>query len=72
MSVYARMASALLFIGVAAATILLLSARTGRATAAAQVPTRGAVVRFVPDDLQDTSWLEKLPAQCAETIPIPN
>jgi hypothetical protein len=58
-SAYVRVASALL-IGVATATTLLLSARTGTATSAAQVPSRDSTVRFVPDDLRDTSWLQKL------------
>jgi hypothetical protein len=57
------MASALLvflFIGVATATTLLLSARMGTAISAAQVPSRNTTIRFVPADLQDTSWLQKL------------
>ena len=54
----ARMASALLLVGVAAAAALLVSGRTG--TAAAQLPARDATVRIVPDGLQDTSWLQRL------------
>jgi hypothetical protein len=54
------MASALLFIGVAASAALLLSARAGTATSAAQLPPRDTTVRFVPDDVQDMSWLDKL------------
>jgi hypothetical protein len=57
---YPRIASALLFIGIATATSLLLRAQAGTATPAAQVPSRDATVRFVPDDLQDTGWLQRL------------
>jgi hypothetical protein len=48
---------AILFMGVAAAATLL-GARAQTATPAAQLPP--PAVRLVPDDLQDTSWLEKL------------
>jgi hypothetical protein len=54
------MASALLFTGLATATILLLSMRTGAATSAPQLPPGDATVRVVPDNLQDTSWLLRL------------
>ena len=51
------MAAALLAISIAA-TATLPSARTQTAPAAAQPPP--PAVRLIPDDLQDTSWLEKL------------
>jgi hypothetical protein len=56
----ARIGSALLFITVVTATVLLLSARTGTATSAPQSAPRDTTVRFVPDNLQDTAWLQKL------------
>jgi hypothetical protein len=56
----ARLAAALLFIAVVTATTVLSNARTGTPISAAQVPTRDTTVRYVPPDLQDTSWLEKL------------
>ena len=36
------------------------SARTGTATSALQSPPRDTTIRFVPDNLQDTAWLQKL------------
>jgi enediyne biosynthesis protein E4 len=48
-----------LFAGVCAAT-QLLGTQSGTATPAAQAPTREARVRYVPDDLRDTPWLERL------------
>src|SRR5438045_803346 len=33
-------------------------ARVGTAALAAQAPSRGGVIRPVPDELQDTSWLQ--------------
>ena len=59
-SVHSRIAPALLVvlsIGVATAATLL-SARAQTATPAAQLPA--PAIRLVPDDLRDTSWLEKL------------
>ncbi len=47
-------------IGIATATTFLFSARTGTATSAAQSSPRDTTVRFVPSDLQDTSWLQRL------------
>ena len=46
MRTYSRMVPALLVMGVTMATTVFLGAQTG--------------VRFVPDDLQDTSWLQRL------------
>ena len=46
MRTYSRMVQALLVMGVAMATAVFLGAQTG--------------VRFVPDDLQDTSWLQQM------------
>ena len=46
--------------GHGASSTFLLSARTGTATSAAQAPSRDTTVRFVPSDLQDTSWLQRL------------
>jgi enediyne biosynthesis protein E4 len=40
----------------------LLSVQPGTPSPGAQAPTAGAAVRFVPEDLQDTSWLERLRA----------
>jgi hypothetical protein len=48
------------FTGVATVATLLLSAQTGTAPSAAQAPRRDTTVRFVPDDLQDTAWLQRL------------
>ena len=50
----------ILFVALTTATPLLLSARTGRMASAAQSAPQDVKVRLVPDDLQDTSWLEKL------------
>jgi enediyne biosynthesis protein E4 len=59
-SARAGIGSALLVIIVAAATIALFNARTGSATLAAQSPPPDPTVRFVPADLQDTSWFRPL------------
>jgi enediyne biosynthesis protein E4 len=56
----ARTAAPLLFVVVAAAAAPLPSGRTETSSSAAQSPPRDATVRFVPDDLQDTSWLQRL------------
>jgi hypothetical protein len=48
---------ALLFIRADGATLNL---RTGTAISAAQLPPTDTTVRFVPDDLRDTSWLQRL------------
>ena len=47
-------------LGVATATTVLLSTRTGTSISAAQLPARDTTVRDVPDDLRDTSWLQGL------------
>jgi enediyne biosynthesis protein E4 len=59
---------ALLFAGVAAATPLLLGARARTGASDAQAPARDAAIRYVPDDLQDTSWLRKLGDAQAKAI----
>ena len=55
-----------LFIAFAVATPLLLSARAQTATTAAQLPRPAE--RLVPDDLRDTSWLEKLQAEQIKAV----
>ena len=54
----ARMAAALAVVTAATATTLMLTASTGRPTP--QSPSRDNTVRYVPDDLQDTAWLQRL------------
>jgi enediyne biosynthesis protein E4 len=46
--------------GQGTSSTLLLRARTGTATSAAQAPARDTTVRFVPANLPDTSWLQTL------------
>ena len=58
-SAHVRTASALLLGAIVTTTTLLLGTRTGTATAA-QSPAGGVTVRFVPGDLQDTAWLDRL------------
>jgi enediyne biosynthesis protein E4 len=55
---YSETAVPLLCVG-ALATTVLFDAWTETATTAAQLPP-GEAIRFVPEDLPDTSWLEKL------------
>jgi enediyne biosynthesis protein E4 len=57
-SPHARTASALVL--VAAAAGILLSAAPGSGTSSSQSPPGQTTVRLVPEDLQDTSWLDKL------------
>ena len=57
-SLSSRLIAAVLFLGVAGAAPLLLSARTARSSA--QLPSRDATVRLVPENLRDSSWLEAL------------
>src|SRR5438552_6511171 len=54
----ARIISALVLTVVASTTIFLLSARTQTASSRTQVPPQDSTVRFVPANLQDTSWLQ--------------
>ncbi len=56
----ARTAAPLLFVVAAAAAAPLPSGWTEASSSAAQSTSREAAVRFVPDDLQDTSWLQRL------------
>ena len=46
--------------GGAVAAAILLTTGTGSATQAAQAPAPQGTLRLVPDDLQDTSWLQTL------------
>lgn len=46
-------------------TALMLSAQVGPAQSASQ-PVRDVTVRYVPDDVQDTSWLRRLAAEQAK------
>jgi hypothetical protein len=55
----ARLAPALLVAGAGAAATLFVSA-SGPQSSSAQPPAGPAAVRYVPDDLRDTSWLERL------------
>jgi hypothetical protein len=50
----------LLFFVAVSATILLLNDRTGNASSPAQAPPRKSVVKPVPDDLQEASWMQRL------------
>jgi hypothetical protein len=43
-----------------AAAAVVLSALSTPPVSATQVPPRDPTIRFVPDDLQDTSWLQRL------------
>jgi len=56
---YVRKLSTLLFF-VVLGSALLHGGRVGRVTRIAQAPTRTAVVKPVPDDLQDVSWMNGL------------
>ena len=58
-STQARIVSALLVIAVVTATAILLSVPTGTTTSAAQLPARGATIRYVPDGLQDVAWMQR-------------
>jgi hypothetical protein len=62
-----RIVAALLLAGVAAGTPLMLGARVGGGAAGAQIGG-GAAIRYVPDDLQDASWLKKLAAAQAKAV----
>ena len=55
---YVRKVSTLLFVVVLAS--VLLHGRVGRVAPILQAPTRNAVVKPVPDDLQDLSWMNGL------------
>jgi hypothetical protein len=59
-SLRTRNVLALLTITIAAAASLRFSAQTGKGASAAQASQRDATVRFVPADLEDTPWLERL------------
>jgi hypothetical protein len=54
--------TALVIAGVAVATALIPGARARAGASDDQAPSRDAAIRYVPDDLQDTSWLKKLGA----------
>jgi hypothetical protein len=56
----ARAVSVLLFVSAATITAGWLGARSGTAAPAAQVAARDAIVRFVPDNVRDTGWLQRL------------
>jgi hypothetical protein len=49
-----------LLVAVATAATLVPGARTGIATSAAQAQAGETTIRLVPDDLRDTSWLDRL------------
>ena len=58
-----------LIIGVVAAGTPLIPGAGARGGASdGQAPARDAAVRYVPDDLQDTSWLRKLGAAQARAV----
>src|SRR5262245_63789004 len=58
-----------LFLVVAALAIPpILVARDGGGASEGQTPSRVATPRYVPDDLQDTSWLKKLGAAQAKAV----
>ena len=53
---------------VAVATPLLLNARPRIEQAGGQAPARDVAIRYVPDDLQDMSWLRRLGAAQVKAI----
>jgi enediyne biosynthesis protein E4 len=55
-----RITGALLFVTIASATTLLVDAQSRPAARAGQTPAAGTTVRYVPDDVQETSWLQRL------------
>jgi enediyne biosynthesis protein E4 len=55
-----RIPRALLFVTIASATTLLVNAQSRLAARAGQTPAAGTTVRYVPDDVQETSWLQRL------------
>ncbi len=55
-----RTVAALIFISLTVATTVLLSARRGTAIQGVHSANRSIAIRFVPEALQDTSWLERL------------
>jgi len=63
-----RIIAALVIGAVAAGTPLLLGAGARGRGADGQAPARDAAVRYVPDDLQDTSWLKKLGTAQARAV----
>jgi enediyne biosynthesis protein E4 len=60
--------SALVIGAVAAGTPLVPGAGARAGGLGGQAPARDAAVRYVPDDLQDTSWLKKLGTAQARTV----
>jgi hypothetical protein len=60
--------SALVIGAVAAGTPLVPGAGARAGGLGGQAPARDAAVRYVPDDLQDTSWLKKLRTAQARTV----
>src|SRR5687768_3244111 len=63
-----RIVATVLVAGAAVATPLVPGARARAGASEGQAPSGGAAVRYVPDDLQDTSWLKKLGAAQAKAI----
>jgi enediyne biosynthesis protein E4 len=63
-----RIISAVLIAGVVVATPLIPGARARSGASDGQAPARDAAIRYVPDDLQDTSWLKKLGAAQAKAV----
>jgi hypothetical protein len=60
--------SALVIGAVAAGTPLVPGAGARAGGLGGQAPARDAAVRYVPDDLQDTSWLKRLGTAQARTV----
>jgi hypothetical protein len=59
---------ALFVAGVAVAMPLILGARARPGASDGQASSRDAAIRYVPDDLQDTSWLKRLGAAQTKAI----
>ncbi len=55
-----RTTGILLLLTIASVTTLLVSAQTRPSTAAGQAPSSGNTIRYVPEGVQETSWLERV------------
>ncbi len=55
-----RITGILLLLTIASATTLLVNAQTRPSTAAGQAPSSGNTIRYVPDGVQETAWLERV------------
>src|SRR5689334_12895454 len=62
-STRASLNGALLVLTIASATTLLVSAQTRPAAPAVQTSPQPATIRYVPDDVQEEGWLQRLKSE---------